>query len=114
MSKKNAIVNSASDGSAGDNFFPEKWSKKLPTGWQDTASTMTEEELKKVIFECEGNIYTIEKEKAADVKLQGAREIVKEHAAPYRDAKSTQEAKIKFALYLLENRGVDLDSQEDK
>jgi hypothetical protein len=94
-----------------DNTFPDKLLKKLPDGFTDTANAMKDDELKKLIFECEGNIYVIEKEKDNDDKLNGAREIMKEHAAPYRDAKACQTAKIRYALYLLEGRGVDLDKQ---
>jgi hypothetical protein len=94
-----------------DNTFPEKFLKKLPDGFTDTANAMKDDELKKTIFECEGNIYVIDREKEGDDKLNGAKEIVKDHAAPYRDAKACQMAKIKYALYLLEGRGVDLDKQ---
>lgn len=114
MAKKPAIVNDTSNDSPNDTVFPDKWAKKLPTGWQDTASAMKEDELKRVIVECESNIYVIDKEKTNDATLKGAREIVKEKGAPYRDAKSTQEAKIKYALFLLENRGTELDSRDNE
>lgn len=110
MKKKAGIVNSDSNQSE-DVGFPDKWLKKIPD-WKETADSMTEEQLKNSIFDCEGNIYIIEKEKSADVKLRAAKEIVKEHTAPYNEAKSVQTAKIKYALYLLENRGVNLDSTE--
>ena len=96
-----------------DNIFPDKWLKKLPEGFTDTANGMKDDELKKVIFDCEGNIYTIEKEKESDNKLNAAKEIAKELSGPYRDAKSCQTAKIKYALWLLETRGVNLDSKDD-
>lgn len=107
MAKKNAIVNP--DGTTEEYHFPDKWLKKIQD-WKETADAMDEEQLKKSIIDCEGNIYTIEKEKSADVKLKAAKEIVKEHSAPYNEAKSVQTAKIKYALYLLDNKGVDLDS----
>jgi len=110
MAKKNAIVNSDSD--TQDEFhFPDKWMKKIQD-WKETADAMDESSLKKTIIECEGNIYIIDKEKLADVKLKAAKEIVKEHSAPYNEAKSVQTAKIKYALYLLENKGVNLDSTD--
>ena len=92
-----------------DKTFPQKFSKQLPTGWQEIAESMKDDELKKVIFECEANIYTIDQAKEDDSKLQGAREEVKEFSAPYADAKKVQTAKIKYALFVLEGRGVDLD-----
>ncbi|CAM6005616.1 unnamed protein product [Sphagnum balticum] len=92
--------------------FPEKWAKKLPTGFQDEAAALDEVGLKKIIVECEGNLYTIDKEKAADVKLTAAKELMKDLSGAYRDAVGAQNAKIKYALFLLEGRGVDLDSTD--
>ena len=89
--------------------FPEKWLKKLPTGFADEADALSEEELKKLIIRSENNINTIEKEKDADPKLNGAKEITKSLTGPYREATSAQKAKIKYALYLLENKGIDLE-----
>ncbi len=92
--------------------FPEKWLKKLPTGWAEEAEAMSTEDLKKAIVSSEGNIYSIEKEKEADTKLNSAKELVKEYSGGYRDAINCQSAKIKYALHLLEGKGVDLDSQD--
>ena len=94
--------------------FPEKWWKVilgLPE-FKDTADAASVDDLKKTIVECEGNIYTIDQEKEADLKLSGAKEIVKELSEPYRDAVKAQTAKIKYALFLLEGKGVDLDNKE--
>ncbi len=95
-----------------DNTFPSKLLKKLPSGFTDTVESMSVDEIKKVIFESEGNIYTIEKAKDSDIKLNGARDFVKECSAPYTEAKTAQSAKIKYCLYLLESRGVNLESKE--
>ena len=89
--------------------FPEKLLKKLPTGFSEDADSMSEDELKKTIINCENNIFTIEKEKAADVKLSAAKDISKELSGPYRDAKNCQDAKIRYCLYLLHGKGIDLD-----
>ena len=70
------------------------------------------DELKKVIFEAESSVYVIGKEKSNDSKLNAAKEIVKDLSGPYRDAKSCQMAKIEYALWLLENRGVNLDHKD--
>lgn len=94
--------------------FPEKWAKiikELPE-FKDSADASSPDDLKKIIITCEGNIYTIDKEKASDNKLNGAKELVKEYSAPYRDALKVQMAKIKYALFLLEGKGVDLDNKE--
>jgi hypothetical protein len=38
--------------------------------------------------------------------------LVKEYKAPYTDAIKAQTAKIKYALFLLEGKGVDLDNKD--
>lgn len=95
--------------------FPEKWAKVLKDlpEFKDTADAASADDLKKTIVTCEGNIYTVEKEKDDDHKLNGAKELVKEYSAPYRDAIKVQTAKIKYALYLLEGKGEDLSNKED-
>ncbi len=94
--------------------FPEKWAKVLKDlpEFKDTADAASADDLKKIIITCEGNIYTIDNEKEMDNKLNSAKELVKEYSAPYRDALKVQTAKIKYALYLLDGKGVDLDNQE--
>lgn len=95
-----------------DNSFPDKFLKKLPTGFADEANSLDVNDLKKVIYQSEANIYTIEKEKDNDHKLNGAKDLIKELSAPYREAKSAQTAKIKYCLWLLENKGEDLDNTQ--
>ena len=70
------------------------------------------DDLKKIIVTSEGNIYTIEKEKDDDTKLNAAKELVKEYSAPYRDAIKVQTAKVKYALFLLEGKGEELDNKD--
>jgi hypothetical protein len=94
--------------------FPEKWTKvlqKLPE-FKETADAAGTDDLKKIVVECEGNIYTIEKEKDADTKLNSAQELVKEFSEPYRDAIKVQTVKLKYALFLLEGKGVNLDNKD--
>ena len=95
--------------------LPKKWDdliKKMPE-FKDTADAADVEGLKKIIVECEGNLYTVSKEEDDDTKLSAAREMVKEMSAPYRDAKKHQQAKIQYALLCLESKGVDLDNKGD-
>jgi len=94
--------------------FPEKWAKvlkELPE-FKETADAASTDELKKIIVTCEGNIYTVDKEQEADVKLTAAKELAKDLSEPYRDAKKVQMAKIQYALFLLEGKGVDLDNKD--
>jgi hypothetical protein len=95
--------------------LPKKWNnliEKMPE-FKDTADAASVEELKKIIVACEGNLYTINKEEEADVKLTAARETAKELAAPHRDAKNHQQAKIQYALLCLESKGVELDNKDE-
>lgn len=97
------------------NEFPTKWNKVLKDlpEFKDIADAASADELKKMIVLSDGNVYNIEKEKEADTKLNAARELVKEHSAPYRDAIKTQTAKVKYCLFLLENKGTELGDKED-
>lgn len=94
--------------------FPKKWNdilKKIPD-FLETADAANVDDLKKIIVESEGNIYTIEQEKAADMQLNNAKELVKEYAEKYKEGLKAQTAKIKYALFLLEGKGVDLDNKD--
>jgi hypothetical protein len=94
--------------------FPEKWAKalsKMPE-FKEMADSASAEDLKKMVVTCEGNIYTIEKEKDADAKLNSAQELVKEFSEPYRDAIKAQTVKLKYAMFLLEGKGVNLDNND--
>jgi len=97
------------DNNSNNDGFDQKLLKKLPTGFAEDADAMSEADLKKTIVSCENNIDTIEKEKDTDLKLNAALEISKELNGPYRDAKSCQNAKIKYCLYLLHGKGANLD-----
>lgn len=95
--------------------LPKKWDdliKKMPE-FKETADAASVDDLKKIIVECEGNLYTVNREEEADDKLTAAREQAKEWAAPYRDAKKHQQAKIQYALLCLESKGIDLDNKGD-
>lgn len=94
--------------------FPAKYAKiikDLPE-FKDMADAASKEELKQIVVRSEGNIYTIEKEKEKDPKLNAAKEIIKDLSEPYRSAIKVQNAKVKYALFLLEQNGEDLDNQE--
>ena len=92
--------------------FPDKWAKVLKQipEFKDTADASSAADLKKIIVQSEGNIYTVQKEKAVDHVLLGAKDVIKERSGPYRDAIKVQNAKIQYALFLLEGKGEDLDN----
>jgi hypothetical protein len=97
------------------NEFPAKWNKILKDlpEFKDIADAASADELKKMVVMAEGNIYNIEKEKENDAKLNAAKEIAKEHSAPYRDAVKTQKCKANYCFYLLENKGTELGDKEE-
>ena len=96
--------------------FPEKYLKVINSipEFKDTADAASADDLKIIILSSEGNLNNIEKEKAADVKLNGAKELVKDFSAGYRDAAKVQFAKIKYALFLLEGKGVDVSDTKEE
>jgi hypothetical protein len=94
--------------------FPKKWAKviaELPE-FQGIADSASPEDLKKIIVLSEGNISNIENAKENDQKLNGAKELVKENSAPYKDAIRVQTAKVKYALFCLESKGHEIGDQE--
>ncbi len=78
---------------------------KLPTGYLDDVAGMNGAELRAEIIKAETSIREVLKEQAADEKLQGARELVKDFVGGYNDAKKAQRAKIEYLLHMLEERG---------
>lgn len=93
--------------------FPKKWNnvlKSLPE-FKEIADAASTDDLKKIIVECEGNIYTIEKEVEGNDKINGMKEMLKDHLEPFRDGKKVQMTKIQYALFLLESKGVELDNK---
>lgn len=83
--------------------------KLLPDGFAEQAEAAKDEELKQLIVQCEGNLFTIAEAKANDEKLLAAKESVKEWQAPYNDAKKTQMAKIAYICHVFQGRGVDME-----
>lgn len=94
--------------------FDKKWAKVLTEipEFKDTADAASPDDLKKIIVQSEGNISTTEKAKNDDDKLNAAKALVKDYSAPYRDAVKVQTAKIKYAVFLLEGKGIQVGSDE--
>ena len=101
---------SKDDKDTGPAVLPEKWFKiinKMPE-FKETADAASVEDLKKIIVSCEGNLHDLGKEEEANIKLSSARAIVKDESLQYREGRKAQNAKIQYALFLLESKGVDL------
>ncbi len=95
--------------------LPEKWLKvvnKMPE-FKDQAEAASVEELKKIIVESEGNIYNEEQKMSQDTQLNAAKELCKDYSAIYREAIKFQTARVKYALFLLEGKGVEIGEEED-
>lgn len=95
---------------ADNNEFPNKYMKRLPQEFVDAINAMDENDVKQRILTCEGNLYEIASAKAADTKLTAAKEVAKDLSAPYTESKAIENAKIQYCLFVLESRGINLNS----
>lgn len=86
----------------------EKLLKKLPTEFIDAIDQMNTDEIKARILTCEGHLFDIQNALENNEKLLKAREEVKSLAGPYRESKNEEMSKIKYCLYILETRGINL------
>lgn len=93
---------------AQDNSFPQKYTKKLTEEFISAVDQMSSDEIKARIITCEGHLFDIVGAKEADTKLQEARALAKELAAPYRDSKNEETAKLQYCIFVLQGRGVQL------
>lgn len=86
--------------------FPEKWAKKLPEGFKDTAESMSTDELQKEILKSEGMVADTEKEMDDDQKLNSLKEDLKLLVGAYKESINAAKAKTKYCLHLMRLRGV--------
>lgn len=82
-----------------------KLEARLPTGWMDGARSMSEDELKKTLVDCEVSIQATEKDRDADAKLEAAKSDVKLLASAYKEVLEVDKAKIKAVLSILSDQG---------
>ena len=89
--------------------FPQKYKKKLnefAQGYEESAEAATTDDIKKLILTAEQNIFEIEHEMDNNASLLKLKEDLKKDMAPFSEAKATEMAKIKFCLWVLDERGV--------
>lgn len=94
-----------------DRKFPNKYMNKLnefAQGYTETADSADTEDLKKFILTSEKNLYEIEHEKENNANLIKLKEDLKTDMAPYTEARQTETAKIKYCLWILGQRGIEL------
>lgn len=91
--------------------FPKKYYKKLSPEFTDAAESLSKEEIERKILEAEENIYQIDDAVDADEELNKAKEALKEMTSSYRESKAGETAKIKFLLFVIENRGQEVSTK---
>lgn len=84
--------------------FPTKFSKKLPEGFSEKAETMTLEELKKQLVQCETTISSTEKDMENDQKLLDAKEEVTNLAGDYKEILASYKAMVRYIVFVLNGR----------
>jgi hypothetical protein len=85
--------------------FPTRWDKALPPGFKGTAESYSEDELKKCIIDANKEISVDEKNMDDDADLASAKEEVKTLALPYKESIKAAQAKARYCVYLLNQRG---------
>lgn len=78
---------------------------RLPSGYVEETAGMDGSQLRSEIIKAEASLREVDKEQKADEKLQGAKELLKDLAGAYNDARKAQRAKIAYTLHMLEERG---------
>jgi hypothetical protein len=94
--------------------FPKKYQKTLEKmmDFKELADSSSVEDLKKIIVLSEGNISNIEAAMAEDVQLNMAKELVKQHSEPHREAIKFQTCRVKYALFCLQGKGHEIGDPE--
>lgn len=92
--------------------FPAAALKRLPDGFSDTVQSMSDDELNQRILSSEEQIYKVDDDLATNEKILSAKIELKEMTAPYRDMKKQEQAKIMYCLFLMEQRGREIGTEE--
>jgi Holliday junction resolvasome RuvABC DNA-binding subunit len=85
--------------------FPSKFAKKLPPGFNEAAQSMSIDELKKKLVECERTISSTEKDQENDPKLMEAKEEVAALSIGYKEILAAHKAMVKFLVWNIDERG---------
>lgn len=93
--------------------IPKKWMKLLTEDWRSAADSKSTDELKKNIVQWEQAISSTEKDMDNDSALNGIKEKMtdlkedlKEKSTVYKESITQCTAQIKYAVHLLDSRGV--------
>lgn len=85
--------------------FPKKFKKYLPVGFEENAERMETSDIKVRLIELQKEISQAETDLSNDVKVQEAKEAVKDLVDPYKDIIKGSTAMTKYYLYVLDGRG---------
>lgn len=85
--------------------FPKKWQKHLPEGWKDTAESLSEDDLKKTIVDCQKTVSDTESDMDRDEHLNALKEEMKDVTGGYKSVINMNQAKIRYCVYLMRQRG---------
>ncbi len=94
-------------------LFPKNLATKLPAEFADNINAMSAEEINVRILEAEGNIYKVEDDLSSNEGIIEAKENLKDMTQPYRDTKKQEAAKIKYCLWVLEERGLEIGKDQE-
>ena len=100
MSKENKNTNVLEE-----KEFPKKYTKHLPPDFKEAAESMSDDDLNKVILECQEQLYNLNKEKENDPKLNAAKDLVKDLSGAYKDTAAPFISKLQYSLFTLDGRG---------
>jgi len=89
--------------------FPKKLGKLIPQEFEDACLTLSTEDLKTRIVECEKHIVDISAAMIADEEYQQAKEKAKQFGAVYKENRKIEAAKIQYCLFVLEGRGAAIE-----
>lgn len=87
-----------------DKVFPKKWQKLLGAFEQD-AQSLSDDELKKCIVDTSNKVSEVEDAQDNDPDLNAAKDQVKEISTPYKELIREQQAKVRYCVFLLKDRG---------
>jgi hypothetical protein len=92
------------------NIFPKKYMSKIKDlpGFVDGIEGASTEEIKAKILLAEGHLYEIELEKEKNERLKELKEELKYITGPISEAKGIETAKIKYCIFMLEERGIEI------
>jgi hypothetical protein len=93
------------NGNSGSDF-PKKIAKLLPAGFREDADALSNDSIKEKIIEYERSVDSTEKDMEADIKLNDAKDLVKELGKDYRDVIKMNRAMIKYLVFMMDSRGV--------